>query len=133
MTNNFTNHNDFEPTPAMVLWIDTSIELLSDNISEIAKQCKVSRQSWYQWSKDQYFNKWFKREWQRRLATLGWKLDVIGLQRAKNNFSYWQAMQERIGNLPNKEPIEEPVIDIRIHDYLSEALKKSYGNDVKRS
>lgn len=124
MTNVMTKNSDYQPTPAMRVWLDSAIELLTDNITEISKHCKVTRQSWYEWSKDPDFLRWFRGEWKVRLSSFGWRLDVIGLQKARENVSYWRSMQERIGNLPNKEPVEDPVWRLEIVDYKAEQAKK---------
>ncbi len=127
MTRNLTANSRFEPTPAMRFWLDSAVELLTDNITEISKHCKVTRQSWYEWSRDPEFLKWFRGEWKSRLSTYGWRLDVIGLQKARENVSYWRSMQERVGNLPNKEPVEDPLWRVEIVDYKSEQSKNDVG------
>lgn len=119
MLKKYTETNIFQPTPAMRVWLDVATELLSDNVSEIAKECKVSRQSWYQWIKDDSFMRWFQQEWDKRIRGHGWKLDVIGFHKARENHSYWKSMQERLGNLPSKDVIEDNEIKVEIRDYGS--------------
>jgi hypothetical protein len=119
---NFTHQLNFEPTPAMRVWLDKSIELETDDISKIALSCKVSRQSWYIWSKDPNFVQWFNSQWRDRIGQFGWRLDVIGLTKAKNNYSYWRAMQERIGNLPIKSTLDDQEIRVQIVDYGADSI-----------
>lgn len=97
MSKNFTTSDDFKPTPAMRVWVDAAIETMSDNISEIAKVCKVSRQSWYGWVKDRNFVNWYNNEWNVRLKANLWQLDAIGFRKAKLEFKFWEAMQKKLG------------------------------------
>lgn len=121
MTNNLTNEQEFEPTPAMVIWVDTAVNILSTNISEISEQCKVSRQSWYEWQKSPEFISWYQTEWNKKLGKELWKLDVIGLKKAKNDFKFWDAMQKKLGgyNQVQEKDKPEPIL-VNIRSYLSE-------------
>lgn len=96
MSNDLSKREEFTPSPAMRLWLDTSIQLMTDNISLISDQCKVTRQSWYLWLKDEEFQTWFCSEWDKRLGMFRWKLDVIGLKRAERDFKYWDAMRRKV-------------------------------------
>lgn len=128
-TNEFTQLQDFKPTPAMVIWLDTAVELLTDNISEISEKCKVSRQSWYEWSKDDGFISWFRKAWDRKIAVYAWKLDVVGMQKAKTNHSYWRSMQERVRNLPIEPSRDSGEIRVIVRDYKSLNLHKEASHD----
>lgn len=95
----------FHPTPHMLVWIDTAIQLMTDNITEVSDACSIQRSTWYNWLKDDKFRVWFKQEWDKRLAGDSWKLDAIGMKNAKRDHRYWQDMQRRVGNLVDKTQI----------------------------
>lgn len=94
-----TEIQQFKPTPHMIVWIDTALRLMSDNIDEIARESGMDESTYYKWLKNDDFIRWFKDEWDRRLAGHAWKLDAIGLRQAKKDHKYWQDMQRRVGNL----------------------------------
>jgi hypothetical protein len=97
-----TDITKWKPTPGMQLWLNTAIQLESDSVSEIATECKMSRTAWYDWLKDDNFLKWWREEWNKRLAGHAWKLDAIGMKNSKRDFNYWKTMQERVGNISDK-------------------------------
>ena len=102
LTNNLTNEVKFEPTPHMLVWLDTALRLETDSISEISQKCKITRQTWYEWLRNEAFIKWFRDEWDKRLSGHAWKLDAIGMKNARRDYNYWKSMQERVGNLVDK-------------------------------
>jgi len=113
MSQKITKNDNFQPTPAMTIWLDTAIQNVIANTSEIAKKCNISRQTWYRWVKDDEFRRWFKEEWEKQLSQMSFRLDIIGLQKASEDFRYWKAMQERIAGLKSSEEV-----NIGIHESL---------------
>lgn len=97
--NNSTISKEFKPTPHMIVWIDTAVRLMTDNITEIETESKITAQSWHGWVKNPDFRVWFKEEWNKRISGEAWKLDVIGMKQARKNHDYWQDMMRRTGNL----------------------------------
>lgn len=93
----------FKPSIYQEKWLDTALQLMSDNITEIAETCRIDRTTWYKWLKDDNFRAWFKQEWDKRLSGEGFKLDVIGMKKAKTDHKYWQDMQRRVGNLKSDQ------------------------------
>lgn len=90
---------EFKATPAMKVFIDTAIRLMSDNVAEITREAGIDESNYYKWRDLEGFNEWFRAEWDRRLNGVGWKLDVIGIKNAKRDHKYWQDMQRRVGNI----------------------------------
>lgn len=101
-TKDLTEIKEFKPSPGMQLWLERSIELETDSITDIAEACKMSRQSWYEFQKVPGFVEWYDAEWTRRLQGYGWKLDVYGMKNAKKDVKYWELMQKRLGRLQEK-------------------------------
>lgn len=98
-----TDEEVFKPTPAMRIWVATSAQLVTDNISEISKECRLDRSSWYDWIKKPGFLKWYEEERKNLMTLVRTKLDNIGISMAKKDFRYWEAMQKIAGrNLSNE-------------------------------
>lgn len=92
-----TEEKPFRSTPAMRLWVATAAELATDNISKIAEECKISRPTWYEWLAKPGFLEWYNEERERLMVLVRTKLDNIGLQMAKKDYRYWEAMQKIAG------------------------------------
>lgn len=117
-----TQDKEFVPTPAMRVWLDTAVKLMTDNITEIETESKITAQSWYGWLKNDQFRLWYRAEWDKRLAMVGPTLDAIGLKNAKRDHKYWQDMQKRVGNLQ-----DNPGKGVYIQQNFTEHAK----NDLK--
>lgn len=102
---NSTEIVKFTPTPAMLVWLDAAMRTESDSISDIAENCepKIDRTNWYKWLGQEGFIEWFNTTWNERLKGHAWKLDMIGLKNSKRDFNYWKSMQQRVGNLQEKQ------------------------------
>lgn len=94
---NLTPTKVFQPTPAMRIWLETALQLMTDSITEIEVASKITAQSWYGWIKQEDFREWYNNEWNNRIRGHAWKLDVIGMKNAKRDYNYWKTMRESIG------------------------------------
>lgn len=100
----------FVPTPAMLVWLDASVELVDASPSAIEEYCKVnkspvSRQSWYAWLKLPGFENWYWEAYKNHRRRWMPKLDQIGMMMAKRDYDYWAAMNKKAGeDLDNKTP-----------------------------
>lgn len=92
----------FKPTPHMEKWIDQAMQMETDEIKAIAEACGMDRNNWYNWLKLDGFLDWFNAEWDRRLQSVGWRLDTIAVRNAKRDYRYWEGMQKRLGRLQDK-------------------------------
>lgn len=97
--NNLTKQEEFHPTPHMIVWLDTALQLMTDNISEIERESKITAQSWYNWIKDDGFRLWYRAEWDKRIAMVGPQLDAIGMRQAKRDPKVLELMMKRVGTL----------------------------------
>jgi hypothetical protein len=96
---NLTEIKPFKPTPGMIVWLDTAVQLQTDVITDISQACEISRTAWYDWLKQEGFIEWFNEEWKKKLRSHAFRLDVIGLNRAKRgDYNFWKDMQRRVGN-----------------------------------
>lgn len=90
----------FRPTPHMLVWLDTQINLAIDNKAEIARQANIAEKTWYEWLKIPEFEDWYWAEYDKK--TRRWKpsLDVVGLKFAKQGSSkHFELMMKRVGNI----------------------------------
>lgn len=85
-------------TPAMIVWVNTAVKLVSDSPSDISPICHISRDSWYRWLKLPGFLEWFGDEWKARRRVWVPQLDKIGMDRARKSYDYWSAMNRKAGD-----------------------------------
>ena len=102
-----TTKAPYSPLPSQIVWIDTAMQLETDNISAIAEACNIDRCQWYRWMDKPGFIEWYEAEWNRRLKGIGWRLDVIGLKNARRDYNYWKSMQQRVGRLQEKNSLTQ--------------------------
>lgn len=108
-----TKPKDFNPTPAMRVWVDTAVALVSDSPTEIANECKVSRENWYLWQKVEGFEDWYYAEYKRLRTRWIPKLDRIGMKKAEEQFNYWEAMNKKAG-----EDVSQPMNQVNIQNNM---------------
>lgn len=89
----------FEPTAHMRVWLDTAIELQTDNISEIAEKCSMARSTWYTWLEIPQFEDWYFENYKAKRRRWLPKLDAMGMKNAKRDYNYWKDMNKKIGEL----------------------------------
>ena len=94
-----TENVKFNVTPAMLLYVDTAVKLVTDSPSDICSTCHISRDSWYRWIKLEGFEEWFYSQYKARRYRWLPRLDAMGLARAPKNFDYWKAMNQKAGEL----------------------------------
>lgn len=97
LSKNTTQEVNFKPTSSMKLWVAASIQLGTDNITNIAEECGVDRKNWYVWLKKPGFMEWYEQEMQRSVVLLRQKLDNIGIKKAATDYRYFEAMQRIVG------------------------------------
>ena len=125
MSKTLSHSDSFRPSPAMSVWLDTALELMTLNVTVIAEKCQISRQSWYHWMKNGQFRSWFRAQWDERISGWAWKLDVIGFEKAESDFRYWEAMQRRTGSLLGKLEEQPQDIVVTITDTGKSPIKEA--------
>lgn len=101
--------NEFLPTKKMKRWLKTTIEQDLTEVVEIAKATGINRNSWYAWTRNPLFIQWFNQEWQKALDSHAYKLDIIGIKKATENYKYWEAMQKRSGRLQETPAVQQNI------------------------
>ena len=101
----------FKPNRKQLKWLEITLELgYTATIKEISEHGKLRRQSWYEWSQDDEFVRWWDEQMQKNLHQNRWKLDKIGLKQAKTRYNYWKDMMNRSGNtIPEAQQIGQQV------------------------
>lgn len=127
-TTELSKEKEFKPTSSMILWVDKTIELKTDDKKQIAEACNLSRQAWYKWLKLPGFEDWFYKAYEERTRRWRPMLDRIGLHHAlKGNPRYWEGMQKIAGRLQNESTTEVNIDNrdqvINVHS----ALAQKYG------
>lgn len=113
----------FEPTPAMRLWLDTAVKLISDSPTEIANESKIARQTWYDWLEVEGFEDWYYENYKNKRKRWIPSLDMIGMEHAKKGkYDFWKDMRKAAGeNLDDK-----PDVQVNILNAIQEQ-KTKYG------
>ena len=90
----------FQPTPHMLVWLDTAINAMTDNKTEIARQSGMDESSWYKWLKLDGFEDWYWAEYDKK--TRRWKpmVDSIGIKYAqRGSDKHFEYLAKRVGNI----------------------------------
>lgn len=99
-TNDLTDKKEFQPTPHMLVWLDTQARIMTDVVDEIARQSKISDASWYNWLKLDGFEDWYWPEYDRRTRRLKPTVDRIGLKFAERGSpQHFEYLAKRVGNI----------------------------------
>ncbi len=64
-------------------------------ISATARAAGVHRRSWPLWKRKEDFSRWFRGKWHESSASLVWILDKIGIEKARKDYRYWDAMERK--------------------------------------
>lgn len=108
----------YKPTPTMEKWVETAVMLGSDNVAEICRNAEVTESAYYQWKKNPEFTKWMNEYANSLIRGDGWKLNNIGMRKAKQDHRYWESMQKIVGNISdNNSPNIGVGISVNIVDY----------------
>jgi hypothetical protein len=96
----------FKITPAMKVWVNTAIDLVTDNVSMISSACNISRTAWYHWTTTYPdFMDWFLEQYKGGRKRWLPRLDSMGMDRARKSFDYWKAMNQKAGDLLDGEHV----------------------------
>lgn len=120
-----TKIEEYQPTPSMLLWLDTQVDLGTNDITEIAKECKLTRQAWYKWLKDPDFEDWYWEQYDKR--TRRWKptVDAIGLKYARRGSAeHFKYLAERVGNVRKEN--KGVTVPVQINNFVNKE-KDEFG------
>lgn len=124
LSKNSTPEDLFKPTPTMRLWIAASIQLKTDNITQIAEECGVDRKNWYLWIKRPGFFEWYDSERERLTVLIRQQLDNIGLKMAAKDFRYFEVMQKVVGrDLSDKENTQSASSSVQFNFNTTKYIK----------
>ncbi len=66
-------------------------------IAAIARAAGIDRRNWWLWKREASFCHWFEGSWRQSSGSLAWILDKMGIEKARKDFRYWDAMQRKYG------------------------------------
>ena len=114
----------WKPSPNMKKVFEIAVNSESENITKWFTQAGIDRASWNAWIKNEKFIEWWNKEWGKAMRAAKTYLDKIGLENAKTDFRYWEAMEKMYGGyqvergpaMPNiifniPRPVEREVIE----------------------
>ena len=89
----------FKPTALMEKFVETAVKLGTDTVAEIVRETSMAESTYYEWKKDPEFIKWMNEYANQLIRGDGWKLNNIGMRKAKQDHRYWESMQKIVGNI----------------------------------
>ena len=93
-----TGEEKFIPNQDMVKWLNTSMELQTNTLTDIEAACNIRRQQWYRWIELEGFEDWYYAEYEKRLARLRPNVDRIGWKFAeRGSYNHLELMAKRTG------------------------------------
>jgi hypothetical protein len=88
----------WKPSEGMQRVLEAALSPSTGNvIAEWCKKAEVNPAMWQKWKRSEKFIEWWNREWARGMKDAMVYLDKIGLENAKTDFRYWEAMQKKYG------------------------------------
>jgi len=127
----------FQPLASMEKWLDTQIELLSSKTVDISRECNISRQSWYMWTKIPGFTKWYYEEYDKRLVNIRPRLDAIGMKFSeKGSYNHWKDMQRFAGRAETPASVNNfqiPIFNVMTTEAKKELTNLYEGSDSSNS
>lgn len=91
---------------SIVLWkpsayqkkvLEVAVNDDTNSINKWFEKAGVKRSLWNEWTKNDKFVDWWNHEWNKAMRATVTYLDKIGLEMAKVDFRYWEAMQKKYG------------------------------------
>lgn len=108
----------FKPTALMEKFVETAVKLGTDTVAEIVRETSMAESTYYEWKKDPEFIKWMNEYANQLIRGDGWKLNNIGMRKAKQDHRYWESMQKIVGNIKDGNQTNIGVgISVKIVDY----------------
>ena len=98
-----TDEKIFKPSPFMEKWLDVTIQSGESVVDRISELSGIDESTYYKWLKIPGFIEWYNEEWNKKLKSYAFKLDMIGMKNAARDYKYWEGMQKRIGNLSDEK------------------------------
>ena len=91
----------FRPTPAQQAFLKAALDLnVKRTIRAISRAARVHESSWRICKRNPAFCACYRHAWESGAAHSAWLLDNIGLEKARTDFRYWQAMQQKYSFSP---------------------------------
>ncbi len=88
----------FYQTRAMQAFLDAALDPdVPATVAATAKAAGIDRDNWWLWKREANFRRWFQSAWSENCGSLKWILDKIGIEKARKDFRYWDAMQRKYG------------------------------------
>ena len=108
----------YKPTPHMIVFVETAVRLGTDSVAEIVRETGIDESNYYKWRKDPEFMRWMNEYANQLIRGDGWKLNNIGMRKAKQDHRYWESMQKIVGNIKDGNQTNIGVgISVNIVDY----------------
>ena len=97
----------YEPTKNMLQVLNSALDPeVGGSINSWFVKAGIPRKYWDQWNKGLGFRLWWDKEFKKGMRRNMQFLDNIGMQKAKTDFRYWEAMQKKYSDMMKKEDVK---------------------------
>jgi len=94
----------FKPSPKMIELLRAKLDIeVKPTITAECEKIGIDRSTYYNWFEDVRFVEWFNKEWEEGMAKMIPYLDKVGLQKALQDFRYYELLQMKFGNYKRAE------------------------------
>lgn len=95
---------EFVPTDRMLDFLKSALDPeVGTSIVAISNASGVARSRWYDWQEMEGFKEWFGNAFRAGMKHTEWYLDKIGLEMAKKDYKYFEAMQAKYHNFTSRD------------------------------
>ena len=120
---------EYKPTPKQLKLLEAYLNPdVAASVTAACKDADVSRQTYYEWMKDEAFCKWFWDEFNKHKTHIKAQLVKIGVRRAKDDHRYWADMMRKMDLLEGQL---ESGMERAGRGAMEEIAKLMYGRGEK--
>lgn len=106
---------DFRPTPAMKVYLDTAIQMVGEPVVKICEEAQIAEQTYYAWKKLPGWYDWYVEEYKKRRHRLIPMLDDIAVKYAKRgSYQHLELLNGKAGDLPQKSPETAVQVNLKV-------------------
>ena len=104
----------FKPTSKMIDLLRAKLDIeVKPTITAECEKIGIERSTYYDWFEDARFVAWFNKEWQEGMAKMTPYLDKVGMQKALQDFRYYELLQMKFGNYKRAEK-SDTALEIKV-------------------
>jgi len=93
----------FKPNSKQLKLLKSALNIeVKSSVTALCEASEIERSTYYRWFENPDFVAWWNEQWASSISRYKWILDKIGLQKAKEDYRYWKAMQDKFTSVPDQ-------------------------------